>query len=232
MLRAGRFDRQVLVDRPDKTGRVQILNVHLRKAYLAPDVDPEQIAALTPGFTGADLANLVNEAALVATRRRAEAVTMTDFNEAVERIVAGLEKRNRLLNPKEREVVAYHEMGHALVALALPGSDVVHKVSIIPRGIGALGYTIQRPTEDRFLMSRAELENKMAVLLGGRAAEWVVFGRSHHGGSRRFAARDRSRAQHGDTIRHVHHAGTDRIRAGERVDAWLHASVVWLSGAA
>ena len=176
LLRAGRFDRQVLVDRPDKTGRVQILNVHLRKAYLAPDVDPEQIAALTPGFTGADLANLVNEAALVATRRRAEAVTMTDFNEAVERIVAGLEKRNRLLNPKEREVVAYHEMGHALVALALPGSDVVHKVSIIPRGIGALGYTIQRPTEDRFLMSREELENKMAVLLGGRAAEWVVFG--------------------------------------------------------
>jgi cell division protease FtsH len=155
---------------------VQILNVHLRKAHLAPDVDPEQIAALTPGFTGADLANLVNEAALVATRRRAEAVTMTDFNEAVERIVAGLEKRNRLLNPKEREVVAYHEMGHALVALALPGSDVVHKVSIIPRGIGALGYTIQRPTEDRFLMSREELENKMAVLLGGRAAEWVVFG--------------------------------------------------------
>jgi cell division protease FtsH len=176
LLRAGRFDRQVLVDRPDKTGRVQILNVHLRKAHLGPDVDPGQIAALTPGFTGADLANLVNEAALVATRRRAEAVTMTDFNEAVERIVAGLEKRNRLLNPKEREVVAYHEMGHALVALALPGSDVVHKVSIIPRGIGALGYTIQRPTEDRFLMSREELENKMAVLLGGRAAEWVVFG--------------------------------------------------------
>jgi cell division protease FtsH len=175
LLRAGRFDRQVLVDRPDKTGRVQILDVHLRKARLAADVDPEQIAALTPGFTGADLANLVNEAALVATRRRAEAVTMTDFNEAVERIVAGLEKRNRLLNPREREVVAYHEMGHALVALALPGSDVVHKVSIIPRGIGALGYTIQRPTEDRFLMSREELENKMAVLLGGRAAEWVVF---------------------------------------------------------
>ncbi|MFL5287210.1 MAG: ATP-dependent zinc metalloprotease FtsH [Rhodopila sp.] len=177
LLRAGRFDRQVLVDRPDKTGRVQILNVHLRKAHLAPNVDPEQIAALTPGFTGADLANLVNEATLVATRRRAEAVTMTDFNEAVERIVAGLEKRNRLLNPKEREVVAYHEMGHALVALALPGSDAVHKVSIIPRGIGALGYTIQRPTEDRFLMSREELENKMAVLLGGRAAEWVVFGK-------------------------------------------------------
>lgn len=176
LLRAGRFDRQVLVDRPDRTGRVQILNVHLRKARLATDVDPEQIAALTPGFTGADLANLVNEAALVATRRNAEAVTMADFNEGIERILAGLEKRNRLLNPKEREVVAYHEMGHALVALALPGSDAIHKVSIIPRGIGALGYTIQRPTEDRFLMSREELEDKMAVLLGGRAAEWIVFG--------------------------------------------------------
>ena len=176
LLRAGRFDRQVLVDRPDKLGRIQILEVHLKKAKLAADVDPEKIAALTPGFTGADLANLVNEAALLATRRNAEAVTMEDFNNAVERIVAGLEKRNRLLNPKEREIVAYHEMGHALVAMALPGVDPVHKVSIIPRGIGALGYTIQRPTEDRFLMTLEELENKMAVLLGGRAAEWIVFG--------------------------------------------------------
>jgi cell division protease FtsH len=176
LLRAGRFDRQVLVDRPDKKGRIQILQVHMRKAKLAPDVDPEKVAALTPGFTGADLANLVNEAALLATRRGADAVTMADFNNAVERIVAGLEKRNRLLNPREREIVAYHEMGHALVALALPGADPVHKVSIIPRGIGALGYTIQRPTEDRFLMTREELENKMAVLLGGRAAELIVFG--------------------------------------------------------
>ncbi|TBW35680.1 ATP-dependent metallopeptidase FtsH/Yme1/Tma family protein [Azotobacter chroococcum] len=175
LLRAGRFDRQVLVDRPDKAGRVQILQVHLKRAQLAADVDPQQIAALTPGFTGADLANLVNEAALLATRRRAEAVTMDDFTAAVERIVAGLEKRNRLLNPKEREIVAHHEMGHALVAMALPGMDVVHKVSIIPRGMGALGYTIQRPTEDRFLMTRDELENKMAVLLGGRAAEWVIY---------------------------------------------------------
>ena len=175
LLRAGRFDRQVLVDRPDKKGRIQILEVYLKKAKLGPDVDPEKVAALTPGFTGADLANLVNEAALLATRRGGDAVTMADFNNAVERIVAGLEKRNRLLNPKEREIVAYHEMGHALVALALPGVDVVHKVSIIPRGIGALGYTIQRPTEDRFLMTRAELENKMAVLLGGRAAELLVF---------------------------------------------------------
>ncbi|MBZ9823097.1 ATP-dependent zinc metalloprotease FtsH [Mesorhizobium sp. CA4] len=176
LLRAGRFDRQVLVDRPDKAGRIQILNVHLKKAKLTKDVDAEKIAALTPGFTGADLANLVNEATLLATRRRADAVTMDDFNNAIERIVAGLEKRNRLLNAKEREIVAYHETGHALVAMALPGVDPVHKVSIIPRGVGALGYTIQRPTEDRFLMTREELENKMAVLLGGRAAEQIVFG--------------------------------------------------------
>ncbi len=175
LLRAGRFDRQVLVDRPDKQGRLQILHVHMKKAKLDVDVDAEKVAALTPGFTGADLANLVNEATLLATRRKGDAVTMDDFNNAVERIVAGLEKRNRLLNPKEREVVAYHEMGHALVAIALPGSDTVHKVSIIPRGVGALGYTIQRPTEDRFLMTREELENKMAVLLGGRAAEKIVF---------------------------------------------------------
>ena len=175
LLRAGRFDRQVLVDRPDKIGRIQILNVHLRKVTLAPEVDPASIAALTPGFTGADLANLVNEAALLATRRAAEAVSMDDFTRAVERIVAGLEKKNRVLNEKERMVVAYHEMGHALVAMSLPGSDPVHKVSIIPRGVGALGYTIQRPTEDRFLMTSQELENKMAVLLGGRAAEQIVF---------------------------------------------------------
>ncbi len=175
LLRAGRFDRQVLVDRPDRVGRVQILNVHLKKVRLGRDVSPEEIAALTPGFSGADLANLVNEAALLATRRSAESVEMQDFNAAVERIVAGLEKRNRLLNPHERRVVAYHEMGHALAASAIPGSDPVHKISIIPRGVGALGYTIQRPTEDRFLMTRTELENKMAVLLGGRAAEHIVF---------------------------------------------------------
>jgi len=175
LLRAGRFDRQVLVDRPDKQGRIQILAIHLKKAKLAADVEPEKIAALTPGFSGADLANLVNEAALLATRRGAEAVGMDDFTGAVERIVAGLEKRNRLLNRHEREVVAHHEMGHTLVALTLPGTDVVHKVSIIPRGIGSLGYTIQRPTEDRYLMSSQELESKMAVLLAGRAAEVLVF---------------------------------------------------------
>jgi cell division protease FtsH len=176
LLRPGRFDRQILVDRPDKQGRIQILEVHARKIKLAPDVSLEHVAALTPGFTGADLANLVNEAALLATRRRAQAVTMDDFNQAIERLIAGLEKKNRLLNPRERKVVAYHELGHALIALTLPGVDPVHKVSIIPRGVGALGYTLQRPIEDRFLMTVEELENKMTVLLGGRAAEQLVFG--------------------------------------------------------
>jgi cell division protease FtsH len=176
LLRAGRFDRQVLVDRPDKKGRIQILEVHAKKIRLAPGVSIEQVAALTPGFSGADLANLVNEAALLATRRGAESVSLEDFTQAVERIVAGLEKKSRVLNENERRIVAHHEMGHALVAMALPGTDPVHKVSIIPRGVGALGYTIQRPTEDRFLMTREELENKMAVLLGGRVAEEVCFG--------------------------------------------------------
>jgi cell division protease FtsH len=176
LLRAGRFDRQVLVDRPDKAGRVQVLAVHVRRIRLARTVDLEQVAALTTGFSGADLANLCNEAALAATRRGADEVELQDFTTAVERIVAGLEKRNRVLNPREREIVAYHEMGHALVALSLPGTDRVHKVSIIPRGVGALGYTIQRPTEDRFLMTRLELEHKIMVLLGGRAAEKLVFG--------------------------------------------------------
>ena len=175
LLRAGRFDRQVLVDRPDKLGRIEILKVHVKKVTLDEKMDLEQVAALTPGFTGADLANLVNEAALAATRRGASAIALIDFNAGIERIVAGLERKNRLLNPREREIVAYHEMGHAIVAAAITGSDPVHKVSIIPRGIGALGYTIQRPTEDRYLMTRSELENRMAVLMGGRAAEHVAF---------------------------------------------------------
>ncbi|MCW5614329.1 MAG: ATP-dependent zinc metalloprotease FtsH [Rhodocyclaceae bacterium] len=183
LLRAGRFDRQVLVDRPDKHGRIQILEVHMKKITLAPGTDAEKVAGLTPGFSGADLANLCNEAALVATRRNADAVTVEDFTVAVERIVAGLEKKNRVLNEHERTVVAYHEMGHALVAMSLPGTDVVHKISIIPRGVGALGYTIQRPTEDRFLMTRDELESRMAVLLGGRAAEQIVFGKVSTGAS-------------------------------------------------
>ncbi len=175
LLRAGRLDRQVLVDRPDRLGRIAILHIHLKKVTLGPDVDPVQIAALTPGFSGADLANLVNEAALQATRRNALAVAMADFTLAFERIVAGLEKKNRLLIPSERRVVAYHEMGHALVAMALPGMDPIHKISIIPRGISALGYTMQRPIDDRFLLNRGELKSKMAVLLGGRAAEALTF---------------------------------------------------------
>jgi cell division protease FtsH len=175
LLRAGRFDRQVLVDRPDRIGRAQILKVHIRKIKLEPAVDLDKIAALTPGFTGADLANLVNEAALLATRRDAEMVTLEDFDAAIERIVAGLEKKNRILSEKERRTVAYHELGHALVAMSLEGVDPVQKVSIIPRGISALGYTLQRPTEDRFLLSEQELRNRMTVLLGGRAAERLVF---------------------------------------------------------
>jgi len=177
LLRAGRFDRQVLVDRPDKAGRIQILKIYLGKIRLGSDVSAEEIAALTAGFTGADLATLVNEAALLATRRKSQTVIAADFTSAIERILAGLEKKNRLLSSKEREIVAYHDVGHALVALILPGVERVQKVSIIPRGVGALGYTIQRPTEDRFLLTEEELENKMAVLLGGRAAERLVFGK-------------------------------------------------------
>ncbi|MGV8081152.1 MAG: ATP-dependent zinc metalloprotease FtsH [Syntrophales bacterium] len=176
LLRAGRFDRHVLVDRPDRKGREDILKVHLKNIKTAPDLDVEQLAAMTPGMVGADLANLVNEAALLAVRRDRQDVSMAEFSEAVERIVGGLEKKNRLINPKERETVAYHEMGHALVALSLPGTDPVQKISIIPRGIAALGYTMQVPTEDRFLMTRTELLNKIATFLGGRAAEEIIFG--------------------------------------------------------
>ena len=175
LLRAGRFDRQIAVDRPDKIGRVGILQVHLKKIKLATGVDPAVIAALTPGFTGADLANLVNEAAVLATRRQAQSVSLDDFTAAIERVIAGPEKRNRLLNPRERRIVAFHEMGHAIVAMALPDTNSIKKVSIIPRGIGALGYTMQMPTEDRYLMTRTELLNRMTVLLGGRAAEMVIF---------------------------------------------------------
>jgi cell division protease FtsH len=175
LLRAGRFDRQVLVDRPDLSGRRAILAVHVRKILIDASVDLSVVASLTTGFTGADLANLVNEAALVATRRQAAAVTLADFTLAIERIVAGLEKKSRVLSPAERRRVAYHEMGHALVAASLPGVDPVQKVSIIPRGVGALGYTMQRPTQDRFLLARSDLENRIAVLLGGRVAESLIF---------------------------------------------------------
>lgn len=175
LLRPGRFDRQVLVDRPDKAGREAILKVHLKKIQAAADLDVERIAAMTSGMSGADLANLVNEAALLAVRREKSDVGMAEFEEAVERVVAGLEKKNRLINPEEKKIVAYHELGHALVALDLPGTDPVRKITIVPRGIAALGYTMQVPTEDRFLMRRTELLNKIATLLGGRAAEQIVF---------------------------------------------------------
>jgi cell division protease FtsH len=181
LLRAGRFDRQVLVDRPDKSGRLAILQVHAKGVQLAPSVDLQVIAAMTPGFAGADLANILNEAALLAVRRSKEAVEMSDLQEAVERVIAGLEKKNRVLNRQEKERVAYHEIGHALVALNVSGADPVQKISIIPRGVAALGYTLQLPTEDRFLMTKFELENRIAVLLGGRVAEELVFNEASTG---------------------------------------------------
>ncbi|MDO8985972.1 ATP-dependent zinc metalloprotease FtsH [Cypionkella sp.] len=175
LMRAGRFDRQVVVDRPDKAGRAAILRLHLRKVKVGPGLDIDEVAGMTPGFTGAELANLVNEAAIHATRREGEAVTIADVTSALERVVAGMERKGRLLNARERETVAWHEMGHALAAAQLPGADPVRKVSIIPRTIGALGYTITRPTEDRFLITRSELENRMVMLLAGRAAEQIRF---------------------------------------------------------
>ena len=181
LLRAGRFDRQVLVDRPDRPGRSAILAIHAKAIKLAPDVDLDKIAAMTPGMVGADLANVVNEAALLAIRRNRETAEHRDFEEAVERVIAGLEKRNRVLSKEERRRVAHHEVGHALVAMSLPGSDPVQKISIIPRGVAALGYTLQLPTEDRYLLTRSELENRIAVLLGGRMAEELVFGEASTG---------------------------------------------------
>jgi len=175
LLRPGRFDRNILVDRPDKKGREEILKVHLKDIKVEEDLDVGALAGMTSGMVGADLANLINEAALLAVRRNKKKVGMPEFEEAVERVVAGLEKKNRLINPREREIVAYHEMGHAIVATSLPGTDPVQKISIIPRGIAALGYTMQTPTEDRFLMSKSELLNRIVTLLGGRAAEKIVF---------------------------------------------------------
>lgn len=176
LLRAGRFDRQVLVDRPDVNGREAILKIHVKKVKLAETVDLKVIAQKTPGFSGADLANIVNEAALLAARKNKTAIEMEDLDEAVDRVIAGLEKKNRVINPKEKEIVAYHETGHALIAAFTPGADKVHKISIIPRGIAALGYTQQLPTEDRYLMTRQELLGKIDILLGGRMAEELVFG--------------------------------------------------------
>ena len=181
LLRPGRFDRQVLVDRPDKIGRLAILRVHAKRVALGPDAGLEVIAGMTPGFSGADLANIINEATLLTVRRNKEQVGISELQEAVERVVAGLEKKNRVLNKMERERVAHHEVGHALVALSFPGADPIQKISIIPRGIAALGYTLQLPTEDRFLMAKTELENKIAVLLGGRNAEELIFGEASTG---------------------------------------------------
>jgi cell division protease FtsH len=175
LLRAGRFDRQIIIDRPDRHGRVAILKIHVKQIHSISDLDLESIAAMTIGFTGADLANLVNEAAILATRRGADHVCMDDFTAAVERIVVGSERRGRLLLPHERAVVAHHEMGHALAAASLVGMDPVQKVSIIPRSVGALGYTLQRPTEDRVLITLQELKNRMVVLMAGRAAEELMF---------------------------------------------------------
>jgi len=175
LLRPGRFDRQVLVDRPDINGREAILKIHSKNVLLAPDVDLRKLAGRTPGFVGADLANLINEAALLAARKNKEAVDPADFDEAIDRVVAGLAKRSRVMNPQEKEIVAFHESGHAIVAESVEHADPVHKISIIPRGIAALGYTQQQPTEDRYLLTRSELLDRLAVLLGGRVAEELVF---------------------------------------------------------
>ncbi|GAB1541990.1 ATP-dependent zinc metalloprotease FtsH [Scytonema sp. NUACC21] len=181
--RPGRFDRQVVVDRPDKVGREAILKVHARNVKLAEDVNLGTIAIKTPGFAGADLANLVNEAALLAARQNRQAVLMADFNEAIERLVAGLEKRSRILNETEKKTVAYHEVGHAIIGALMPGAGKVEKISVVPRGVGALGYTIQMPEEDRFLMVEDEIRGRIATLLGGRSAEETVFGKVSTGAS-------------------------------------------------
>ena len=211
LLRAGRFDRQVLVDRPDRTGRLQILAVHVRKIRLVPGLQLDQVAALTPGFTGADIANLVNEAALAATRRGGDAVGIEDFSVAVERIVAGLAKRSRVLSPREREITAYHEMGHAIVALATPGADPVQKVTIIPHGLGALGFTLQRPADERYIETEGALETQAhggAWRAGRRAGRvrGVV-----HGRRRRPGARDGTRPRDGDAIRDGRDRRTRRL---------------------
>jgi cell division protease FtsH len=183
LLRPGRFDRQIVVDRPDKIGRHAILLVHVRQVQLAADVDLLKIAARTPGFAGADLANLINEAALLAARRNQESVAMADFDEAIERLLAGLEKKSRVLNDLEKETVAYHEVGHAIVGSLMPGSGSIEKISIVPRGMAALGYTLQLPQEDRFLMLEDELRGQIAILLGGRSAEELIMGKVSTGAS-------------------------------------------------
>jgi cell division protease FtsH len=183
LLRPGRFDRQILVDRPDLNGRMDIFAVHTRELVIEDNVDFRKLAAETPGFAGAEIANVCNEAALLASRLGRQVISQGDFQDAIERVIAGLEKKNKLINPHERKVVAYHESGHAIVGHLTPGADPIQKVSIIPRGIGALGYTLQTPLEDRFLMSHSELLGKVKGLLGGRAAEELVFGEVSTGAS-------------------------------------------------
>ncbi|HMK43108.1 MAG TPA: AAA family ATPase, partial [Dissulfurispiraceae bacterium] len=181
LLRPGRFDRHVVVDRPDVKGREAIFTVHLKKVKTSGDVSVNILASMTPGMVGADIANVVNEAALLAVRKGKDVVEMKDFEEAIERVVAGLQKKSRVISPKERERVAYHEVGHAIVASTLPNADPVRRVSIIPRGVAALGYTLQLPTEDRFLLTRSEMLDRMAVMLGGKAAEALIFGEASTG---------------------------------------------------
>ncbi|TVR01486.1 MAG: ATP-dependent metallopeptidase FtsH/Yme1/Tma family protein [Deltaproteobacteria bacterium] len=216
LLRPGRFDRQVLVDRPDRNGRCAILRIHLRRIVAVEDVDVEDLAQQTTGFVGADLANVVNEAALLAARRGAEAVAMADFRHAIERVIAGLEKKNRRMNPIEKEIVAYHENGHAIVARALPTSDPVRRISIVPRGMGALGYTLQVPLDDRYLLTRRELVDRICGLLGGRAAEEVVFGEVSTGAKNdlqrvsEIARRMMTEFGMSEAIGLVHHGATQR----------------------
>ena len=213
LLRPGRFDRQVLVDRPDLSGRLEILRIYARKVKLGDDVDLKTIATRTSGFAGADLANLVNEAALLAARADRMTVAQEDFGEAIERVVAGLEKKSRVLNDREKEIVAYHEVGHALVGAAVPGGSEVAKISIVPRGMAALGYTLQLPTEDRFLNDENELHGQIATLLGGRSAEEIIFGNVTTG-----AANDLQRAtdmaeRDGNQLRHEQGVGAVGLRS-------------------
>jgi cell division protease FtsH len=225
LLRPGRFDRQVVVDKPDVRGREAILRLHARAVVLGPGVDLGVIAARTPGFAGADLANIVNEAALLAARKDKSAVEMSDFEEAIDRVVAGLEKKSRVLSDKERDIVAHHEMGHAFVAASMAHADPVHKVTIIPRGIAALGMTYQLPTEDRFLMTRSELEDRIAVLLGGRVAEELVYGEVSTG-----AHNDLERATDLARLMVMKYGMSERVGLatyGERVPQFLKGMPGW-----
>jgi cell division protease FtsH len=225
LLRPGRFDRQVVVDKPDVRGREAILRLHARNVVLGPNVELGIIAARTPGFAGADLANIVNEAALLAARKDKNAVEMSDFEEAIDRVVAGLEKRSRVLSEKERDIVAHHEMGHAFVAASVAHADPVHKVTIIPRGIAALGMTYQLPTEDRFLMTRSELEDRICVLLGGRGAEELVYGEVSTG-----AHNDLERATDLARLMVMKYGMSDRVGLatyGERVPQFLKGASGW-----